>query len=296
MCCPGSDSTKELLAGEEELAPSQPANRHHEANRMALWYARAGLVALAFDNPGVGELAEGEDLPAAHESGREKLSAELMFLGRNYIGLSVFQKRAVLRWLSTLDYVDAARIALSGHSLGTEPAMMLTVLDNSIAALVFNDFLARFRDPYVVRSHTYSEGQWRQVDPLWHVVPGLFSWFDYPDLLAAVAPRPLLICEGGVTSRLRKVAQAYADVGAREAFHYEYYPRYQDPRAREHDDEEIPEGLSLDQWFEYANVDVANHAFKPDLAVPWLQRTFGMPPSAASHVCCGVLPRRVEGT
>jgi len=276
MCCPGSATSKELLAGEEELSPKQPPNRHHDANRMALWYVRAGMIALAFDNPGVGELAEGEDLVAAHGGGREKLSGELIFMGRNYIGLSAYQKMAVLQWLKTLDHVDPERIALSGHSLGTEPAMMLTVLDDSIAALVFNDFLARFRDPYVARSHTYVDGRWGHVSPLWHLVPGLFAWFDYPDLLAAIAPRPLLICEGGVTSRLRKVAQAYEDAGTPDAFHYEYYPRYQDPAARKHDGEELPEGLDLDRWFEYANVDVANHAFKPDVAVPWLRRQFRM--------------------
>ncbi len=275
ICSPGSASTKELLAGEPELNEAQPVNRQPEANQMALWYARAGFVAVAFDNPGVGELAEGEDLAAAHGGGREKISGELIFLGRNYVGLSVFQKMAVLTWLKTLPFVDSGSIALSGHSLGTEPTMMLMILDESIRALVHNDFLARFRDPYVVRSHTYAEGRWPHVSPLWHVVPGLFAWFDYPDLLAAVAPRPLLICEGGVTRRLRKVSRAYEDAGAPECFRYEYYRRYRDPASRKHDEDDIPEGLSLDEWFEYANVDVVNHAFKPDLAVGWLREVLG---------------------
>lgn len=44
MCFPGSASSKELLAGEPELRPEQPPNKHPVANRMAWYYAKAGLV------------------------------------------------------------------------------------------------------------------------------------------------------------------------------------------------------------------------------------------------------------
>lgn len=45
MCFPGSTSSKELLAEEPELRPSQPPNRHPMRNTMALQYVQAGLVA-----------------------------------------------------------------------------------------------------------------------------------------------------------------------------------------------------------------------------------------------------------
>jgi hypothetical protein len=54
MCFPGSASTKELLAGEPELRPEQPPNRHAEGNQMALQYAQAGFVAVVAENPGMG--------------------------------------------------------------------------------------------------------------------------------------------------------------------------------------------------------------------------------------------------
>lgn len=50
-----------------------------------------------------------------------------------------------------------------------------------------------------------------------------------------------------------------------------YYPRYRDPASRRHDRERMPEGLTEEEYFEYANVDVPDHAFKGEIAVPWLK-------------------------
>lgn len=37
-----------------------------------------------------------------------------------------------------------------------------------------------------------------------------------------------------------------------------------------HEYETVPEGLTMEAFFEYANVDAPNHCFKENLAVPWL--------------------------
>ena len=58
LCLPGSDHSKELLAGEPELPEgANPGRSPHD--RMALWYVKAGFVAVAMDNPGVSELSDG---------------------------------------------------------------------------------------------------------------------------------------------------------------------------------------------------------------------------------------------
>ena len=62
-------------------------------------------------------------------------------MGRNYVGLSVFQKLHILDWLDKQSWVDNERIAVSDHSLRTEPAICMTVLGRRIKALVFNDYL-----------------------------------------------------------------------------------------------------------------------------------------------------------
>ena len=142
LCFPGSSGTKEYPRGRRASPhPSLKPAAHADKNRMALEYVRAGMVAVAVDHPTSGELIlrEGEDLVRGAD--RDKLSRDLFYVGRSFLGLSSFQKMCVLAWVKTLPMVDAQRIALSGHSLGTEPAMVLAVLDQDVAAVVLNDFV-----------------------------------------------------------------------------------------------------------------------------------------------------------
>lgn len=271
LCFPGSTTSKELLAGEPELTEGY-GRRFPEHNRMGWWYVREGMVAVCVENPATAELLDGN--PRVYPEMR-CLAAELVYLGRNYVGLSAFQKLAALRWVRTLDFVDPDRIALSGHSLGTEPMMALGALDRGVAAMVFNDFLAENRARITAQSIPgESEERW-WVDCLPHLIPGLLEWVNFGDILAAYAPRPLIITEGGETRELERVRAAYELLEAGENFQYHYYPKYADPADRK-DGVEIPEGVTLDEYFVYANVDAPNHYFKERLAVPWLKRVFGI--------------------
>jgi len=267
MCFPGSASSKEVLAGEPELN-SATHRKLPEHNRMAWWYAREGMVAVAVENPGTAELAD--DIEGAIGRQRNCLSVDLISTGRNYVGLSVFQKIHILEWLRTLPFIDTERLALSGHSLGTEPAMIMAALDTSIRALVFNDFLCNNRQRIIAES-VRGDCNRHWVGGLWHLVPGLLQWVDFSDILAAVAPRPLIITEGGVTRELHRVRDAYRLSDAEGNFTFHYYPKYSAAENRL-DAYEMPEGLTLEEYFEYANVDAPNHYFKEHLAVPWLKR------------------------
>jgi hypothetical protein len=274
LCFSGSASSKELLAGEPELDLLQPENKHPKANQMGLHYVRAGMVAIIVENPGTAELDE-PPLDGKHvNTGRDKLCGELLMFGRHYLGLSVFQKLHILDWVKELKFVDTERIALSGHSLGTEPAMLMAVLDPGVKALVFNDFLCRNRTRYVTAEKP--DSAWHHNNPLWHIVPGMLEWFDFPDLLSAFAPRPLIITEGGAAADLHMLQKVYSLRDAQDAYEFFYYPKYQDESSRLHDFEPIPKGLSIEEWFEYVNVDVPNHCFKSDLAVPFLKKHFDL--------------------
>jgi hypothetical protein len=268
LCIPGSAQSKELLAGEPELRPEQPENRHTLANQMALQLVRAGFVSVVVENPGTAELDETPIDGGRPNSGRDKLCAELLMLGRNYVGLSVFQKQHIVRWLRTLPWVDADWLAISGHSLGTEPAMCMAVIDPSIKALVFNDFLSHNRLRYTVMAK--ADEAWSHLNPLWHVIPGLVEWFEFPDILGSLAPMPLIITEGGALEHLEAVQLAYEIGGAEGNFQYYFYPRYEDPGSRTHDHKPVPEGLSREEWFACVNVDAVNHNFKGNVAIPRL--------------------------
>jgi hypothetical protein len=55
-----------------------------------------------------------------------------------------------------------------------------------------------------------------------------------------------------------------------------YYPKYATADKRPYDNDPLYEGMSMDEYFEYANVDVPQHCFKENVAVPWLARVLGV--------------------
>ncbi len=261
LCFPGSGHTKETLAGEPELGGG-PETGVPPHDRMAQWYARAGLVAIAVDNPGIGETS-------AAGIGPDEFSQYLMWAGRSYEALAVFQKLPVLAWARRQTFIDATRVAVSGHSLGAKHALLLGVLDREIAAVVWNDGAVSWRER-AVAMNLHAPFVNRQF------VPGMIEWFDYPDLMAALAPRPLLICEGGRTRDIEKLREAYKAAGAEDAIEVAYYPKYATPEQRPLDDADLPEGLTDEEYMRYANIDPPGHWFKEDVAVPWLARVLGM--------------------
>lgn len=265
MCFPGSGHSKEALAGEPELDGTKPKPGTEWKwldNRMALHFVQRGFIACAVDNPSRCETAS----PVRNFL---EFSACAIWTGRNYLGISVFQKAHILEWLGRQDFVDARRIAACGHSLGSDPADALGVLyPDLVSAVIHNDFCCDWRERSIALS-AYADG-------LHHVVPGMFQWYDAPDLQASLAPRPLLFTEGGRTPHLNRIRTAYQLNGATDDVEVHYYKKYATADLRPHDTDPLPEGVTMDEYFEYANVDAPNHRFRPDRAVPWLAKVFAI--------------------
>ncbi len=283
MCIPGSSGTKENLAGEPPLHPAiKPDDRNHagwlhaQRNQQAIQFARAGFVAVAVDHPGNGELSDLAKHRGTTMDDRSTLARYLIDMGRDYISLSVFQKRKIIDWLRAQPFVDAKRIALSGHSLGTEPLLVMAVLDPQIQGIVWNDYLGSNIERARVATRPNTRGIRPPANWLGHCVPDLWEWFDYPDLVAAFAPRPLILTEGGPTHSLNLVRKAYEIAGAPKNVSIHYYPKYSDPADRR-DGKPIPEGLDGTEWLDHANVNAPHHYFKGYLTVPWLADQFQLP-------------------
>ncbi len=270
LCYPGSDNTKENLAGEPELNPTFNTRHHPDLNHMAMFYAQQGIVAVAVDNPGIAEISDLGAYAVANND-RDTFSRYLIDLGWSYMGLSTYNGKQILAWLRSRDFIDRRRIALSGHSLGTEPVLALAVTEPGIRAVVFNDFLCRNIERATVTTKPSPEGIRPPANGLTHCVPGMWEWFDYPDLVASLAPLPLAITEGGPTANLELVRRAYRIAGEESAVQTWYYPKYSEPRNRR-DGVKIPEGLDPLGYMVFANVDAPNHYFKGKVAVPWLTR------------------------
>lgn len=267
FCYPGSSKSKEYISGEEEADGAESDKFRY--NQMARHFAKEGYIAIAVENPITGELVpEAGDVSRGER--REIASANLIGYGRNYVGVSVYQKRRIIEWAKTLEMVDTDRLAVSGHSLGTEPAAIIGVLDDDIDALIFNDVLIHHRNRVIAvnrPSNPYNDG-----GGIWHLIPEFYRWFDFPDLLAAFAPRKLFIGEGGVPDHIETVRKAYDILEKEENMSVFYYDEYElNPEKTGNDVDGVPEGMSMNEWREYANYPPrGTHAFKEFYALPWL--------------------------
>lgn len=265
LCISGSSGTKELLCGEPELDGKASTSKHPDHDKMAWHYVKAGYAVVAVENPGVGELKK-EDSDIWND--RNNFSGEMMMMGRNYVGLSVHQKLCILEWMKLQRYINSTKIAVSAHSLGAEAAVALSLLSRDIKALVYNDFIGNgLKRKTVLKKGEITGG-------LWHKVPDMFNWFTIVDLMAAIAPVPALYTEGGVTSDIEIIKNAYEKRKQPNRVTVHYHEKFKDPKKRLHEHEEIPEGITLEEYYKYANVDVENHHFKENHAIPWLNSVF----------------------
>ncbi len=258
ICLPGTDHPLERLAGEPEPLGSPP-DPFSEHNSMGLHFVKQGLVALCIENPGTGSMGE----PLIKDGMRQSL--ELAWMGQSYEGISVAHKLAAYRWLRKHPLVDAPQIAVCGHSLGGKAALLLGVLEPRLRAVVWNSVAYDHRLSFVHTNLT-------RIAP-WQYVPGFIQWFDYLDLMAALAPMPLMLSEGGRTEELRKVRKAYTIAGAKGCLKVDYTPGLRTTSDRIYDRKPIPEGLTRAEYCLYINAGVDEHRFQADTVVPWIVKT-----------------------
>ena len=267
LCIPGFGGSKEGLAGENEgdydliSFPAESVKK----NAMALHYVKRGLVAVAVDNPSCAELSDNGHFDYLNTS------RILLEMGWSYLGLSAYQDWNILSWMKELDFVNKDRLIVSGFSLGTEPLMVLGTLDPSIYAFVYNDFLCRTLERILVMTKPDPKGIRLFPNSIEHLIPGFLTQFDFPDLVAALAPRPVICTEGGLDRDFDLIRKAYEISGKPDYFTYYHYKKFADPKDRKQI-EQVPEGIDRDTYFNLVNVDPKNHYFKEEWVLPWIDK------------------------
>ena len=267
LCIPGFGGSKEGLAGETEgdyeltSFPVEPVKK----GAMALHYVKRGLVAVAVDNPSCAELSDNGHFDYLNTS------RILLEMGWSYLGLTAYQDWNVLSWMKELDFVNKDRLIVSGFSLGTEPLMVLGTLDPSIYAFVYNDFLCRTLERILVMTKPDPKGIRLFPNSIEHLIPGFLTQFDFPDLVAALAPRPVICTEGGLDRDFDLIRKAYEITGKPDHFTYYHYKKFVDPKDRKQI-EQVPEGIDRDTYFNLVNVDPKNHYFKEEWVLPWIDK------------------------
>lgn len=274
LCIPGWGGTKEELAGEPQLyRPDKPTT--NSRNAMAYQYVKAGLIAVAVDNPGSGELSDLEVKAGSYVYDFKNFARVLLELGWNYLGYSSYTSQHILNWMKQVPYINKDRLIVSGFSFGTEPLMALGAMDESIYAFVYNDFLCRTRERILVLTMPNEKGFRGFLNDISHLIPEFLTNFDFPDVVASLAPRPVICTEGGLDRDLKLVAKAFELSGHPENFTYYHYKELQDPSKRK-DLQEVPEGVDLDTYFELVNVQPKNHYFKSEYIIPWIKNLLGL--------------------
>lgn len=166
-------------------------------------YACDGYVVLAPDARGFGELGD-LNCSAAY--------ATLTLMGRTVVGLRLWDAMRALDLLVDLPEVNPRRVGCTGLSWGGTHTMYTTLLDPRVKVACISGYFSSIKDTLI----DYPQCPCQYI-------PGLRQYVDFPDLVGAIAPRPLLIQYGDIDplytcetvhEEFKKVQIIYAAVGA----------------------------------------------------------------------------------
>ncbi|MBO3803580.1 MAG: acetylxylan esterase [Candidatus Brockarchaeota archaeon] len=146
-----------------------------------------------------------------------------LILGRTLLGANVFDGTRVIDFLATRREVDPERIGCMGLSFGGTMTTYLSLLDDRIKAADIICY-ATTTEHYAISRPNFCGSQ---------LVPFLYKYADVPDVIAAIAPKPLLIESGAsdtcfwIHSALKAhetVRRAYEVAGKPENLWVEVFP------------------------------------------------------------------------
>ena len=142
--------------------------------------ARMGFVVLSFDPFGQGERGV---------SSRDHRRTEALLVGLSQQGIAEYETRCALEYLLSRKEVDPDSIGITGASGGGYNTWITGALDDRISVAVpvvgTSDFFEQI--------HVTRELDWYHAAEHCHFVPGLINYANNHELLAMIAPRPLLI-------------------------------------------------------------------------------------------------------
>lgn len=272
MCIPGSGGTKEKLANEPALEPKFADKYHSDKIDMGLSYVNMGLIAVIVEHAAAGEASDLEKYTTGTAFHYDGTARYLLELGWSYLGYDSFLHAQVINWMKQDKRINKDRLIVSGFSLGTESLMVLASIDPTIYGFVYNDFLCNTLERTIVMTEPDKNGIRPFPNTIRHLIPNFWNNFNFPDIVAAIAPRPLILTEGGLDRDLNLVRKAYEIAGHPENLEIHHYPKFSDPSSRI-DLDKLPKGINRDQYYDLVNVDRTSHYFKSVTILPWLKNT-----------------------
>ena len=173
---------------------------HPDAQAFAINMVRMGFVVLVFDALGRGERVGS---PADHRR------SESLLVGVTQQGLVQYETRCALQYLRSRREVDPGRIGMTGADGGGFATWIAAALDENVKAAVVVDDTTDFHEQirYLRSLDEY------ELDDHCPLVPGIFRYANNHELLALVAPRPVLIVQSPSD-------ESYPVSGARAVYEY----------------------------------------------------------------------------
>ena len=152
--------------------------------------ARKGFVVLGIDARGFGERnGSGPDGASQKGSAGELSDAKFqLWTGRTMWGMMVRDDLIALDLLCQRPDVDAARIGVTGISMGSTRSWWLMALDDRPKAAVCVGCMTRYED--LIRSGML------KAHGIYYFVPGMLRHFDTEAVIACAAPRAMLFMTG----------------------------------------------------------------------------------------------------
>lgn len=148
--------------------------------------AKRGYMVIAIDAPGFGERG-----PVTYEQ-QQALASNFYNLGRSLAGTMAYEDMRTVDFLASLPNVDATRIGALGFSMGAYRAWQLAALSEKVAATAAISWFGNY-DGLMTPGNNILRGQ----SSFYMLHPGLSGKLDIPDVASLIAPRPLLIFNGG---------------------------------------------------------------------------------------------------
>ncbi|MGE5648416.1 MAG: alpha/beta hydrolase family protein [Acidobacteriota bacterium] len=174
-------------------------------------FARAGTIVLSIDARGLGEtrsLLEESRNDFIRYFGDYENGMTAILLGKTLAGLRAGDIVRGLDLLAARADVDAARLAGYGKGAGAVPMLYAAAFDARIRSVELEGMLVSYESVVNRRIHRHVFEQ---------VVPGALRDFDLPDIVAAIAPRPVsligVVNPLGNPVRLDEVRRIYKGPG-----------------------------------------------------------------------------------
>ena len=212
--------------GEYDRGKVELFERAHTPEEPGPALARRGFAVLAIDAYCFGE-RHGQGPGSAEKGGAGELTASKynLWLGRTLWGMILRDDLMALDYLAARPEIDAARIGVTGISMGATRSWWLMALDDRLKAGVAVACLTRYQD-------LMAEAGFRHHG-IYYYVPGMLAHFDTEAVIALAAPRPLLCQNGdqddgspiaGIRAIEAKARPAWDLLGAPAAFESVVYP------------------------------------------------------------------------